>query len=106
MTHLPAEWIGLVHVRAAPESRTLSEGAKGAYGNIAALAFSKEHFREVVQRALEKEELVIVEIEDIDTADGYKAKGRYSDYLDFLVNGLSEDHPVQMHTLYNYLEDE
>jgi hypothetical protein len=100
------KWIGMVHVRPMEGSAALSSGAKGAYGNVVAIADSEIEYKEIVRIYLKYDGLEVIEFSDIGTEADYHSQGKLSDYLSYLLGNLSSDHFVQLHTFYNYgLED-
>jgi hypothetical protein len=99
-------WIGMVHVRPLEGCTVLGRDAKGAYGNIAALASSAGDYNELVRSTLQADRLLVLEVSDLHPARVYKAEDRQSDYLNYLVDQLSISFPVQFHTFYNYSNDD
>lgn len=103
---LEQKWIGLLHVRPQSGAAPLSTGAAGAYGNVVALAKSEAEYRQRVAEALNADSLLIVEWENVQTEDTYRKQGLLSPYLEEMLASLSDDHPIQLHTFYNYMQDD
>lgn len=100
------KWIGLLHVRPQSQASPLSYGAAGAYGNVVALAFSEANYRDLVEKALNADGIVVVEWEDVGTEDDYIRQNKLSPYLEGLLAALSDHQPIQLHTFYNYGQDD
>lgn len=88
-------WIGLVHVQPKEGKSPLGPGLKGAYTHVVALASDPESYKDRACKALEREDLHVVEINDVSTVEDYRSEGRIDDELEDLIAILSSEYPVQ-----------
>lgn len=100
------KWIGMVHVRPSSRLSVLSAGAKGAYGNVVAIARSESDYKEIVSTLLMKDGLSVIDFSDVATYEDYVRDDNLSEYLSYLLGALSDEYPVQFHTFFNYSTDD
>lgn len=99
-------WIGLVHARPLVDRHPLGEEVKGVYVNMVALASSAANYRSLAERDLLLDDLVLVDIEDLDTVSAYRAEGRIGPELDELICSLSEEAPIKADIFAPYSTDD
>ena len=99
-------WIGLAHARPVPGRRPFSERTKGVYVNMVALASDADHFWTLVQQDLLQDDLILVEVEDLDTVRAYRLEDRMSTDLEDLVSGLSSEVSVKADVFSPYENDD
>ena len=100
------KWIALLHVRPMSPAAPLSDGAVGAYGSVAGLANTEGEYRKLVEATLNADDLSVLEWENVQTEEAYRVQGLLSPYLEGLLAALSDQRPVQLHTFYNYRNDD
>lgn len=79
---------------------------KGAYVNMVALASNAADFRRLATEDLLRDELTLIEVEDLDTARAYRIEGRISAELEELIAGLSPQEPVKADVFAPYASDD
>lgn len=89
-----------------PGSTALSEGAKGAYAHILALAADEPAFLEIVRAEMAALDLFVVEAGDIALVSEYDRQGRVHGVIAKLNGLLSAENPVQYRDFDTYPHDD
>ena len=97
-------WIGFVHVQPGEGVNPLGEGRKGAFVHALALAVDSKSYKARVFRALEEENLLVVEFRDVAPVARYREDDRIPEDMEDLIASLSSEYPVQFDTFDAYRE--